>query len=91
MPELSDKVTTPALRVQRVVFEHGTGPWKGLKQIMGTTEEFEGEVPHATTDPFTAAPDGRKVLAGLVASKRTYLLYREINTPLAKTFDRRQR
>ena len=65
----------------RIVFEHTLGPWKGLREIVGTSADF-GDVPAppATTEPFTARPDKRPALAGLVLAGRLHLLYREIDS-----------
>lgn len=85
MPEISN-------RGRRVVLEHTNGPFKGLKQIMGHSDDFNGEPAPVTTDEFEINPGKRKGIAGLVKSTPRYLLYREITKPEGLgTFDRRQR
>ena len=90
---LSTTMEMPPLSVgQRIVLEHTTGPYKGLKQIMGHSDEFGGQPPPASTEPFDISPGTRKGIASLVASKTRYLLYREVTIPAdLGTFDRRQR
>ena len=67
---------------KRIVVEHTEGPFKGLMQITGTTDDFDGQSPPPiTTEPFMIQPGQRMAIAGLVAAKRTYLLYREITKP----------
>jgi len=75
---------------KRVVFEHRLGPWKGLWQITGTTDDFlKGIAVPGLSEPFSALPDHRLTQAGLVAARRSYLLYREIVQP-ERAFDPRQ-
>lgn len=77
MPEIQD---TPILRI---VFEHTQGPWKGLREIVGTSQDFGDEsAPPTTSEPFNARPDNRAAKAGLVSAARKHLLYREINFSL---------
>lgn len=70
---------------QRIVLEHTSGPHKGLFQITGHTGVFGGQTPPAATEPFPESITHRVIIAGLVASKRGYLLYREIHTPADPT------
>ena len=78
-------------RNQRVVLEHTNGPFKGLKQIMGHSDDFKGEPPPTVTPEFDITPGTRKGVAGLVKSTLRFLLYREITKPEGLgTFDRRQ-
>lgn len=72
----------PPDRCRRIVFEHRLGPWRGLRQILGTTDDLRGEPIPATSDPFTAVPDGREAVAGLITAKQSYLVYREIDASL---------
>ena len=85
MPEISK-------RNQRVVLEHTQGPFAGLLQITGHSDDFGGQQPPTLTDEFDIMPGKRKGCAGLVKSTPRYVLYREITKPdgLGK-FDRRQR
>jgi hypothetical protein len=79
-------------RNQRIVLEHTRGPYKGLKQITGHTDQFGGQQPPAITSEFDITPGNRKGVASLVASRPRFLLYREIFTPEGmKGFDRGQR
>lgn len=61
---------------KRVVLLHTQGPWKGMKQILGTSAEFNGQLP-VTTPEFNMAPDNRVNCANLVKMKIRYALYRE--------------
>lgn len=75
-------MTVPeAPRNQRIVLEHTTGPYKGLFQVLGHTDEFEGEQPPLTSEVFTITPGERQGQSCLVASHPRYLLYREITAP----------
>lgn len=77
---------------RRVVLEHTTGPYKGLHQIMGHTDDFGGKQPPTVTDEFDIQPFARRGVASLVRSNPRYLLYRELTKPEGLgTFDRRQR
>ena len=75
----TDIVRESGLSPLRIVFEHTMGRYAGLRQIVGTTDEFEGATPPTTSEPFNAIPDNRPAQAGLVSAHRGYLLYREIN------------
>lgn len=87
MPEIA--------RNQRVVLEHTAGPYAGLMQIIGHTDQFGGRQPDEITEPFTIEfppPARHNVLAGLVEAKPRYLLYRELSNPTGLgTFDKAQR
>lgn len=72
-------------RGQRIVLLHTRGPHKGLHQIMGHSDEFEGRTPDAVTEPFDITPGARRGMAGLVRSTPRFLLYKEINTPTDPT------
>ena len=81
---------TPESRVRRVVFEHRLGVYAGLRQIVGTTDDFGGAAPPACSDAFQTTLDPRLAVAGQVLATHTYVLYREIDTN-RKTFDGQQR
>jgi len=79
-------------RNQRVVLEHTQGPYAGLKQITGHSDELDPGPPPTMTEEFDITPGKRRGIAGLVKSTPRYLLYREITKPDGLgTFDRRQR
>ena len=83
-------ITVPSeLRPSRVVFEHRFGPYAGLRQIVGTTDDFGGKPAPACSEPFNARPDNRLAVAGLVSAQPGYVLYRELDTD-RKTYDPRQ-
>ena len=87
---------TPALgptftRNQRIVLEHTAGPYAGLFQIKGHSDEFEGRQPPALTDVFEIQPGQRLGVASLVKSTPRYVLYRELTRPAGLgIFDQRQ-
>lgn len=87
MPENTEDLRMPAVasRGQRIVLQHTQGPYKGLHQIMGHSDEFGGEQAPAVTEPFDITPGARRGLAGLVRSNPRFLLYKEINSPLDPT------
>lgn len=91
-PESTAPVLPPLQRNQRIVLEHTQGPFKGLHQITGHSDDFDGADPPTVTEPFDITPGKRHGVAGLVRSNPRYLLYREITAPEGLgTFDRRQR
>jgi hypothetical protein len=76
-------LTCPEKRTLRIVFEHRLGPWAGLREITGTTDDFGAQpVSPITSERFQARPDHRYTLAGLVSAHRGHLLYREIDESL---------
>lgn len=79
-------------RGRRIVLQHVKGPFKGLMQIMGHTDDFKGTAAPIVTEEFDINPGTRKGIAGLVKSTRRYLLYKEIDKPEGLgIFDRNQR
>jgi hypothetical protein len=88
-------VQLPAIRRnQRLVLQHTTGPHAGLFQILGHTDELDGADPEPFYGSFDLTfPEKRSAPISLVASKRGYVLYREIFTPVAgmKGFEKGQR
>ena len=79
-------------RNQRIVLVHTQGPFAGLHQIMGHTDQFGGQQPPALSDIFDMIPDGRKGQASLIKSTPRAVFYREIAaTTGLGTFDRAQR
>lgn len=86
MPEMDSR------RNLRVVLEHTNGPFKGLHQITGHSDDLDPGPPPALTEEFDIAPGKRRGVAGLVRATSRYLLYRELTKPEGLgTFDRRQR
>ncbi len=83
----NSEITVPfELRPLRIVFEHKFGRYAGLRQIVGTTDEFQDKPAPACSEPFNAIPDQRLTIAGLISAHRRYLLYREIDRG-RRTFD----
>lgn len=82
-------------RNQRVVVHHQTGPYKGLFQIIGHTDETGGQVPPLVDDfKMTVGTklNIREFPIGLIASKTRFVLYREITNPTGLgRFDPRQK
>lgn len=77
MTDLSMPDISPT-RNQRVVLEHTQGPYAGLHQIMGHSDDFNGEAPPDMTDMFDIQPGSRTAQASLVKSTPRYLLYKEL-------------
>jgi len=75
---MSDIEYTLTPRTKRVVFEHRKGAYAGLRQIVGTTDDFGGQPAPAQSERFEAIPDHRWAVASLVSAHRTHLLYVEI-------------
>lgn len=93
MSQLESLTTLPCIKPnQRIVLLHTKGPFAGLHQIMGHSDEFEGRTPDAVTEPFDIMPGARRGMAGLVRSTPRFLLYKEIDKAEGLgTFDARQR
>lgn len=76
---------------KRLVLLHLNGPLAGIHQITGARSQLG----HPDQPPPTALAitrEGKEVPVGLVASKRTYWLYKEVMVPQGLgTFDRAQR
>ena len=74
MPEIVPKQNQI---IKRVVLLHTLGPYAGLRQIMGTTADFEpGPLPPTVPD-ITIRPSERKADAWLVKIKQRYVMYQE--------------
>lgn len=78
----------------KIVIEHTKGVLKGLSQICGDTcqllKEGESMADLPTLQAFTRAPGlglEETIQASLVASKRSYVLYRELIQPLKPNKD----
>lgn len=67
-------------RGRRVVLEHTQGPFRGLRQIVGHTDEFKGQQPDIFAEGITIEPGRRIGVIGLVASFTRYVLYRETDS-----------
>lgn len=67
-------------RNQRVVFEHVAGPWAGMFQIVGHTDDFGGQVLPLTIGPFNCRDPFPRIglVAALVRDQKKYVLYREL-------------
>lgn len=92
MTEILDPVMPAITRNQRIVLEHTCGPYAGLHQIVGHSDQHGGQQPPALTEPFTITPGERMALASLVKSTPRFLLYRELTVPEGLgRFDRAQR
>ncbi len=61
---------------KRIVLLHTQGPYRGLYQILGTSDALGGVLP-PTTGEFTISPHTRTSHANLVKVKVRYALYRE--------------
>ncbi len=89
------ELTTPSMLVAdrplRLILEHTRGPWKGLREIVGRSDDLPDSAQRlpSTEGPFNARPDNREAIAGLVKVEHGYAIYREIDTPVAR-FDPRQ-
>lgn len=74
----------------KLVFEHTTGPMKGLHQILGDTcQILTGDKTMADLPallPLTRPP-AETIQASLVAVKRSYVLYRELIQPFKPNKD----
>lgn len=67
-------------RNQRIVFEHLAGPYAGLRQIAGHTDQFKGQPAPSSAGPFELL--GRPGLfSALAKSQPRFLLYRETTAP----------
>lgn len=89
---MTEKLPTVPSRGQRIVLQHTAGPFKGLHQIVGHSDEFKGTQAPTLTEPSLITPGARQGVAQLVQSKPRYLLYRELTKPEGLgTFDTRQR
>jgi hypothetical protein len=63
---------------RRIVLEHTAGPYVGLRQIMGHTDEFGGKPVPTLTDAFVINPGTRTAVAGLVRATPRFMLFREL-------------
>ena len=68
--------------VKRIVLRHTTGPYAGLRQIVGHLDDFGGQLPgvEVKADIVTPTqPDARRHnTCRLVSSFDRYLLYEEV-------------
>ena len=78
---MNEPLLTTSPRNQRIVLQHTTGPFKGLHQILGHTDELEGRDPEVFVPEIVINPHSRTGAASLVASKPRFLLYREVYNP----------
>lgn len=75
---------TPTLTLsastKRVVLEHTNGPYAGLRQILGTTDDYAdaGEKIPSYVQEVVFSPGKRTGDASLIRSLRRHILYREV-------------
>lgn len=65
---------------QRVVLEHTNGPYAGLRQIVGTLEDYAaaGITPPSYEESIVISPGKRTGSASLIRCYPSYYLYREV-------------
>ena len=70
----------PEIGRQRVVLEHTNGPYAGLRQIVGTLEDYaaQGITPPTYEEGIVITPGQRRGDASLIRCTPSFYLYREV-------------